>query len=208
MEIMELGSWDLFKSLVSSKKLLIQYTEDSTGYQLSASEAGMFLWRYRILKDTDDATDFETNFKSSANAPLEIKASVGKPIRVAPSAQPVDTTESWKGFHVDNDQDNYFYFDIEFSTDVYLRGGKVHCKEAVCGEMIDVDVVLKSDNTPVKEGLLTTVPIIADHWITFMSEESLLLPSYLKLRVKYTKGSSQTSARCVTAIAQFFKPDS
>lgn len=207
MEIMELGSWDLFKSLVSSKKLLIQYTEDSTGYQLSASEAGMFLWRYRILKDTDDATDFETNFKATANAPLEIKADSGRPNRVAPSPQPNNTTEMWKGFTLALGTDDASgTIDIAFGADVYLKGGEIYSGDADPEDTVKADVVLVSNPSyVVTADLLKDIYMLKDYPVKFMSSECMSMPSTVMLRVTYTKKSGDTMTRRVSAMADYFK---
>jgi len=73
MKEMEVSSWSEFKSLLTSKQLLIQYSGNTRGYDLYASEAGVFIWHIWIPKDSgSDISDFETNFKPTANAPMMI----------------------------------------------------------------------------------------------------------------------------------------
>lgn len=79
MIIMPINSWSDYKStVVTSKGLLLQYTETSDRYDIYASEKGQFVWTISLLKDDGaDVTDFEDNFKTDANQPLLIKDSDG-----------------------------------------------------------------------------------------------------------------------------------
>jgi len=73
MQEMEASSWSNFKTLVSNKTLLIQYSDNARGYNLYASEASVFMWHIWLPKDEgSDVTDFENNFKAAANAPLMV----------------------------------------------------------------------------------------------------------------------------------------
>ena len=72
MQLMLVNSWASFKTLVTNKVLLMQYSEDVRNYDIFATEAQAFMWNISLLKGSSDATDFENNFKSEANAPLMI----------------------------------------------------------------------------------------------------------------------------------------
>lgn len=65
-------------SLVSSKKLLLQFSETSDRYALFAVEANIS-WETAVLKETADAIDFEENYKGSSNKPLEYRSEDGLP---------------------------------------------------------------------------------------------------------------------------------
>jgi hypothetical protein len=63
-------SYSQWKSLLTSNDLNAQYVENSESYDLFAIEYNIS-WETRILKDGgSNQTDFETNYKSTANAPL------------------------------------------------------------------------------------------------------------------------------------------
>jgi len=210
MQIMNVATWAEFKSLVASKVMIPQYSESSTKYHLVAPESGILLWSYVLLKDGgSDVTDFENNYKSSWNKPLEIRPGVDKPIRVASSAQPLATTEHWKGFHATNDTDNEFTFDIAFSSNVWLRGGKVFSSDIKEGDRINASMVLVSSPTTVVHAeILNDVGMIPNVPIGFESAESLLMPTAVMLRVTVTKQGSEISTRTIHAICSYFQPDS
>jgi hypothetical protein len=71
-------NYSQLKTIVTSKGLLLQYKETANQYELFAVEANVS-WETVILKNSDDATDFETNLKSTANAPLEYRSIDGLP---------------------------------------------------------------------------------------------------------------------------------
>lgn len=71
MIIMPASTWSEFKTLVASKSLSIQYLEYINRYELFADEANTYSWQYIIpIEDTQDISDFETNYKASANQPM------------------------------------------------------------------------------------------------------------------------------------------
>lgn len=72
MQTMNVPTWSAFKTLVSDKSMLMQYSESATTYDIFAAEAQTFLWNTCLLKGSSDATDFENNYKSAANAPMTI----------------------------------------------------------------------------------------------------------------------------------------
>lgn len=73
MQTMTVNTWADYKTLIANKVLSIQYSEFPDRYDLYAPEAQAFLWAYSIAKNGGaDQTDFETNYKPTANAPLMI----------------------------------------------------------------------------------------------------------------------------------------
>jgi len=207
---MNVLSWSDFKTLASNKKLLMQYSDDGTNYEIFASEHGEFNWHITLSKGTSDATDFENNFKSAANAPLETKSDAGRPERVAPSPQPNNTTEKWKGFHIEiAAEDTTAVFDISFDTDVYLKGGIIYSDDCDCEDYVKADVVLKSNPAYVVQAdLLKDVYMLPNLIIPFMSSECMYMPATVMLRVTYTKGTPTDTARCISAMADYFKVNS
>ena len=68
---MPVSSWAQYKTLVSDKDLKIQYYETDERYELFSIEQGCIVWKIAILKDAEaDVTDWEDNYKASANQPL------------------------------------------------------------------------------------------------------------------------------------------
>jgi hypothetical protein len=63
-------SYTQWKNLLSANNLNAQYTESPSSYNLFAIEYNIS-WETRIVKNGgSDQVDFETNYKSTANAPL------------------------------------------------------------------------------------------------------------------------------------------
>jgi hypothetical protein len=84
MQTMSVATWSEYKTLLTNKVLTIQYYDDGTSYNLFAPEAQTFLWSICLLKGSSDATDFETNYKPTANAPMMIN---GNPISAPPMTE-------------------------------------------------------------------------------------------------------------------------
>lgn len=73
MQEIQSQDWSTYKALVASKTMAIQYVEFVGRYELYAAEAGIFTWRYSLSKDGGaDQTDFEMNYKPTANAAMMI----------------------------------------------------------------------------------------------------------------------------------------
>lgn len=64
-------SWAIFKAFVDSKNLRMQYVEDTLNYYLYCFDASFGLECSLAKDESGDTVDFETNYKSSANLPLE-----------------------------------------------------------------------------------------------------------------------------------------
>jgi hypothetical protein len=185
MQTMEATSWTNFKGLVSSKALLIQYSDAGNFYEIFASEAGVFLWHITLPKDSGtDVTDFETNFKPTANQPIEVKAGSGRPLRVVNSPQPIGTREHWKGYQIiipEGQQSGYV--DVSFSAPTYVKGGLIYSADVDDDDSVTVDVLLVANDAPYLPAMIDSIYLIPNIMVSFMSDESMLFPTTLKLRV-------------------------
>jgi len=164
MQPIDIASWTDYKALVANKKLLMQYEESEFWYRIYAMEAGAFVWQTAVQKGTADGDDFEDNHKATANAPIEIKAGVGRTERVCVSPQPNNTIEKWKGYEIAcGDSDSSASIDVSFGTKIYLRGGEIKSKDVVNGDKFKVEIQMQ----------------IASVWTTIMTpmEDIFLLPN-------------------------------
>jgi hypothetical protein len=184
---MNLSSWADYKTLVSSKMLLMQYSETASTYHVFSSEANVFMWCISLLKGSSDGTDFENNYKSTINKPLENKAGAGRPERVAASPQPNNTVEHWKGYQIALTSGNQSaYVDVEFSADIYLKGGRIISLDVDEDDYVSVEARLKSNDAVYMPGLIETAYMLPNVALSFLSEECMLFPSILKLRITLT----------------------
>jgi len=207
MQIMNVSSWAEFKTLITAKKLLMQYSETPETYDIFGAEDKTFLWTYSLLKETDDATDFETNFKAEANFPLEIKATAGAALRIAPTPQPLDTTEKWKGYHIEmTTLETTKTILINFPVDVYLRGGSIFSENCDSEDYFTVDVVwTEHPATIIYPNLLEEIHMMKNVQLPFISAECMKFPTMLSLQITYYK-KNDLQIRSVSAIANFFEP--
>jgi len=207
MQVMNVDSWAAFKALVIAKKLLIQYSETPQNYDIYGAEDKTFLWTYSILKETADATDFETNFKDEANQPIEVKATATAPQRVVPTAQPSDTTEKWKGYHIEmTTLETSKTILINFPLDVFLRGGSIFSQDADDQDYFTVDIVWTDyPSTIIYPNLLETIYMMKNVQIPFISAECMKFPTMLSLQITYHK-VNDLQTRHISAIANFFEP--
>lgn len=207
MQIMNISTWADFKTLLKAKLLLIQYSETATTYEIFAPESATFLWTICLLKDSDDALDFEQNFKKDANQPLEVKATSTQPQRVVPTAQPLNTTEKWKGYQVNlTAQDTEQVVLVNFPVDVWLRGGSIYSIDASPQDYITVDVVWTDyPQTIIYPNLLENIYLLPGIQIPFISAECMKFPTMLSLAITYHK-YDDSKTRCVSATANFFEP--
>lgn len=154
MQQMEITSWAAFKSLISTKVLLIQYIESTNTYEIYGPEANSFMWHYSLLMDGgSDQTDFETNYKPTANAPLEYR-SVDGLLKYA-SAMFVDNLSYW----VDGTNGNLTvaagqtgYVKTHFATNFSLNGVDVHWENANLGDYVNFEAGVYNNNDSSSEG--------------------------------------------------------
>jgi hypothetical protein len=208
MQQLNILSWSKYKMLIASKKLCLQYADSGDTYVLYAPENGELLWHISIPKDGgDDQLDFEANYKDSANASLEMKAAPNSPRRVAPTAQPLNTTEKWKGYHMEMAADELEKtILISFPIDVYLRGGSIFSGDCTCNDSITVDIVWTDyPANIIYPNLLENIYMMKGIQLPFVSAECMKFPPMLSLQITYHK-EDDSKTRCVTAIANFFEP--
>lgn len=147
MQTMEITSWNDFKTLVLTKGLLIQYVQVDNYYDIYAPESP-FLWHLTLVQDGgSDQVDFETNYKSICNKPLEYRSTDGLPKYA--SAMFADLLSYW----VDGSNGNLNipsgqtgYLRTHFSTDFKLNGVDVHWEDANFGDAITFEVGVYSNN--------------------------------------------------------------
>jgi len=72
--------WTTFKAELASRKSILQYIELTSEYWVYFLDGGV-MFRSDIAKDAGaDQTDFDDNYKATANKPLEFRSLYGKPI--------------------------------------------------------------------------------------------------------------------------------
>lgn len=192
MQTMEVSTWSDFESLVTNKKLLMQYTEDANCYEVFAPEGGVFLWHIRLLKDTTDGDDFEDNHKATANKPIYVRSSANRPMRVSASPQPDGTTERWKGYEIscgiaDSSKD----IDISFGSLIYLRGGIAISNDVVAGDKFKVEVQMQINSvwttvmTPMED-----IFMLPGKRVEVISPECMEFPMTYRMKVTFTPASA------------------
>jgi hypothetical protein len=196
MNKMDIALWSDFKSLIASKALMIQYSDLGDKYDIYAPEAQTFLWHTFLSKDGGtDVTDFETNYKAKANAPLEVKAGTGRPVRYSNSPQPLNTYNKWKGYQAILAPGSTFTFvDIQFASAIYFRGGYVYTNDADLDDTVSADVLLATNDSVLMPKMIDSVSLSSGILLPFMSDESMQFPNYYKLRISFYSpdGISQT----------------
>jgi hypothetical protein len=209
MQIMNATSWTSFKSLVTSKQLLIQYSEIDNYYDIYAPEAGAFLWHVIVYKDGGtDVTDFETHYKATANAPLEIKAATGRPDRISVSPQPLGTYNKWKGFQIVMEPGmTHSFLDLSWPTQIYFRGGYLYTSSDDPGDYISADVLMNPGDAVLMPSMIQNVYTTPGVELSFLSDESMLFPTYMKLRVHCycPEGLSETQTRYFNIMTEYFQ---
>ena len=194
-----------FWSLVSSKSLLPQYVATVDTYYIFAVENNIS-WEVTVLKDGGvNQQDFETNHKAACNQPLEIKAATGRPSRVSMSPQPAGTVEHWKGFQITVPTGQTSgYVDISFPIEVYLRGGYIVSHDVDLDDWVSVDILVAANDAVYLPGLIDHAYLISDSMIDFKSDESMVFPPSLKLRVTLNIGSADLSDVHANILVDYF----
>lgn len=192
---MGVASWADFKTLTTNKKLLMQYSESPTTYDVFLSEAGAFLWNFTIQKGSEDATDFETNFKATANQPVDVRASANRPPRISASPQPANTTEKWKGFEIAcGAEDSSKYVDVTFASLVYLKGGTIYSDDVADGDKFKAEVQVIANGATVMSPM-EDIFLIPSVKIDVTSPECMEFSTALRLRITFTPASTGTAKK-------------
>jgi hypothetical protein len=126
-----------FLTMANAKGLQIQYAESTDRYDLFVLEPNLS-WETCILKDSEEAQDFEINYKSLANQPITPKSSDGLPkILSAVAIDNVSMYISGKYIEISGEIN---YIDSDFQDTIYLQGLNVFVKNADWGDTITVQV--------------------------------------------------------------------
>jgi hypothetical protein len=196
-----------FWSLVSSKNLAPQYTNQVDHYNIFAIE-DTISWETNVSIGVGDPnqTDFETNHQSSCNQPLEIKAGVGRPLRVSASPQPDGTVEHWQGYQIDVPAGQTSgYVDISFSNTVYLRGGYIVSPDVDFGDYVGADVLIAANSAEYLPGIISSAYMIPNLPVSFESDESMAFPSSLKVRVTLTLNPAHETDTTANILVDYFE---
>lgn len=192
MESLYIDTWAGFKSLIATKALLIQYSNLSGGsYDLYAPEGGVFMWRYKLTCDGGaDQIDFETNYKPTANAPIEMKAGASRPQRITSSPQPLNTISNFIGFalHLGLGAATGS-IDVAFSTVVYLRGGVLRSANSQASDIAQMDSMLKANDQILMAGMVSGLNVTPNFNIEFRADDCTEVPVTVKLRITITRTS-------------------
>lgn len=214
---MKCASWSDFKTTcVVNKALLIQYEDLGTQYHIIAPEGNIIVWEITVNKISDDgtanpdATDFETNYKSTANKPLEVKAGAGRPLRVSASPQPINTIQKFKGFQLTVPANaTSATLNISFPQDIYLKGGTIlTATPFAIDDTISLDGIYTAYNMIVIPKIIDGVflPLSVDQKMDFTSQESMYLASAFSLRITLNSpsGASVSTARVLNILMTYY----
>lgn len=142
----QLPNWETFKQLINSKKLLLQFVPYENRYELYAGE-GPFIWRYSLTKsDINELIDFETNYKTVANKPLEYRSRDG--LQKIASSKFTDQLSFWLDGTVGNidvPANSSFYMKKHFDFPYILSGVDVHWYDANWGDKLDFCIGIYTD---------------------------------------------------------------
>lgn len=193
MQQMELSSWADFKSLIAAKGLLIQYSQFTNTYDIFGPEAGSFLWHYSMLMDGgNDQTDFETNYKSTANQPLEYRSKDGIPMIA--SAMFTDALGFWvdgSTGYLQISAGQTSYATTNFSSIYKLNGVDIQWENANAGDYVNFDVGIYSGGDPTNQSTFIQMAQFANQYRLYGSAEksfildtvSTIPPTYNGLNV-------------------------
>jgi hypothetical protein len=198
--------YSTFWSLASSKNLLPQYIDTGDRYIIFAIEDNIS-WETVVQKDgTANQTDFETNHLAACNQPLEIKAGIGRPLRVSASPQPLNTVEHWQGYQLVLPAGQLSaYIDISFSNIVYLHGGYIVSADVDFDDYIQADVLLVANSAEYIPGIINTAYMIPNMPVSFESYESMEFPPTVKIRVTLSTAIANVTDVHANILVDYFE---
>lgn len=190
MQLMEIDSWTIFKSLVVTKELSMQYTELGKRYDIYAAE-GLFLWHCMIEKispASNDQTDFENNYKSNCNQKV-ISPIIVSGFRRFDSAADDLYRESIRNSITSNQTNN---FDKKFTFNVYLYGGIYEIEGTPNeGDYFEMEVIDIDNILGYGENIVLTTFVVKEYVNTEIkhnvieSPQGDLIPAGVYLRARY-----------------------
>lgn len=159
-------TWTQFKTAVGTSKSRVRWTDRDLFYSIIFTDDRSDEFSTSIMKDSgSDQTDFETNYKNSANIP-----SLGLDIKTMPEATPfAQPTYRTKRTAIDDliscEPDSVVDIDFKLLSEKYVSGGDIIVENAEIGDYIvasieDVDSLIPS---PYRTALCEEWPIIAKY---------------------------------------------
>lgn len=207
-------TWADFKNLcIISKGLTNQYVDIGSSYRLVGPDSNGINWQYDLPKLIDgsanpDATEFENNYMASFNQSLIIRAGVGRPARVSISPQPANTYNKWKGFQaIVAPGMTYSFVDLSWPATVYFRGGHLYSNFNDENDYISADVLMNPTDQMLMPNMIQNVHTASGVQLSFLSDESMAFPTYMKLRVHCycPNGLSATEIKYFNILTEFFQ---
>lgn len=165
MQNMDIQTWADFKTLVVNKNLLIQYVSRDNVYDIYGAD-GPFLWHVIIVKDGgSDQVDFETNYKSTSNLPLEYRSVDG--LTKFASAMFVDNLGYWVDgsngiLTISSGQTGYVR--TSFATNFSLNGVDIHWAGANLGDCVNFEIGVYSNNDTSSENNFIQIAQFANQY--------------------------------------------
>jgi hypothetical protein len=192
MITLETTDWFNFKDLVSSKGLLPQYQDLGDRYDLYAPESP-FVWHTIVIKDGGtNQTDFETNYKTSYNQPLEYRSVDGLPMIA--SAMFTDALSFWvdgSNGYLQIPAGQTAYSTTNFSVPYKLNGVDIQWANANAGDYVNFDVGVYNGGDPTNQSTFIQIAQFANQYRLYGSAEksfildtvSTIPPTYNGLNV-------------------------
>jgi hypothetical protein len=163
----EKPTWQEFKNTVDSKQLLIQYEESDQYYYLFAVDDPI-IYTYRLEKGTDDAVDFEQNYKPYANKRIsgeaityaektvnisaiqQVVGQSGKRIRILDELVPENKVWYITGWSTSSQVNGFFeLYEYDPSTETYTT---IDSMETTTGWVKNIRVISLTTSTDKVEG--------------------------------------------------------
>ena len=192
-------TYSTFKDLVTAKKLWWQYAEYTTYYYVFAIDEGV-KYTVQVYKDTTgiigideeqeaaNKSDFETNYKDTANRPLNISAVNGESRFVGKKLEMAS-------------EDTSGYVEWGFDTEVFVRKAMAITVDAQFGDYAEFEILLKEDNTSLLKYGETIYLDGTGETVWFEGIGAGKIPTICKVRCTYYKAAG--AIRKAIIIAEF-----
>ena len=204
-------NWVNFKSITAAKNLGMQYVEDTKRYEIFAFDDDI-KYETEIWKDTTvvegldvtqnntDKTDFETNFKTTANQPITPKT-VDRLPKVLTAVSPDDVSLYVSGREAEITGTTN-YVEASFPVEIQLQGVDVYVKGADWGDNMHFDVGYTDGGgnwVSIKRFGETVYAMDDVGWNQYFYKNNAVskIPSTLKLRLIYNQANTITIKKVI-----------